>query len=188
MSQRTLLLLSQDNHHYERLLKAANLPHLRILRADNQGEAEKLIGDAHILMAEPARVESILRAGAEKARPKSRALMQTLRDAVGLRSLARAASGGAQGKAAATDKSAAPPVVKQYREKDGLFYVKLADARGETLLHSSGFASGREAGEALARLKREGAAALSALAGRFERAAGVEEARVTQALARLGED
>jgi hypothetical protein len=30
--------------------------------------------------------------------------------------------------------------------------------------------------------------ALSALAGRFERAAGVEEARVTQALARLGED
>jgi tryptophanyl-tRNA synthetase len=140
------------------------------------------------LMAEPARVESILRAGAEKARPKSRALMQTLRDAVGLRSLARAASGGAQGKAAATDKSAAPPVVKQYREKDGLFYVKLADARGETLLHSSGFASGREAGEALARLKREGAAALSALAGRFERAAGVEEARVTQALARLGED
>ncbi len=32
MSQRTLLLLSQDNAHYERLLKAANLPHLRILR------------------------------------------------------------------------------------------------------------------------------------------------------------
>lgn len=26
MSQRTLLLLSQDNAHYERLLKAANLP------------------------------------------------------------------------------------------------------------------------------------------------------------------
>lgn len=60
MSQRTLLLLSQDNHHYERLLKAANLPHLRILRADNQGEAEKLIGDAHILMAEPARAKPLL--------------------------------------------------------------------------------------------------------------------------------
>ena len=41
MSQRTLLLLSQDNAHYERLLKAANLPHLRILQANNQLDAEK---------------------------------------------------------------------------------------------------------------------------------------------------
>lgn len=60
MSQRTLLLLSQDNAHYERLLKAANLPHLRILRADNPGDAEKLIGEAHILMAEPARAKPLL--------------------------------------------------------------------------------------------------------------------------------
>lgn len=60
MSQRTLLLLSQDNAHYERLLKAAHLPHLRILRADNQTEAERLIGDAHILMAEPARAKPLL--------------------------------------------------------------------------------------------------------------------------------
>ncbi|MGY3902989.1 D-2-hydroxyacid dehydrogenase [Aeromonas lusitana] len=60
MSQRTLLLLSQDNTHYERLLKAAHLPHLRILRADNQQEAERLIGEAHILMAEPARAKPLL--------------------------------------------------------------------------------------------------------------------------------
>lgn len=60
MSQRTLLLLSQDNAHYERLLKAAHLPHLRILRADNQSEAEQLIGEAHILMAEPARAKPLL--------------------------------------------------------------------------------------------------------------------------------
>lgn len=60
MSQRTLLLLSQDNAHYERLLKAAHLPHLRILRADNQAEAERLIGEAHILMAEPARAKPLL--------------------------------------------------------------------------------------------------------------------------------
>ena len=44
MSQRTLLLLSQDNSHYERLLKAAHLPHLHILRADNQAEAEQQAG------------------------------------------------------------------------------------------------------------------------------------------------
>lgn len=60
MSQRTLLLLSQDNAHYERLLKAAHLPHLRILTADNQRDAEKLIGEAHILMAEPARAKPLL--------------------------------------------------------------------------------------------------------------------------------
>lgn len=60
MSQRTLLLLSQDNAHYERLLKAANLPHLHILRADNPADAEKLIGEAHILMAEPARAKPLL--------------------------------------------------------------------------------------------------------------------------------
>ncbi|MFQ2562918.1 D-2-hydroxyacid dehydrogenase [Aeromonas caviae] len=60
MSQRTLLLLSQDNSHYERLLKATHLPHLHILRADNQAEAEQLIGDAHILMAEPARAKPLL--------------------------------------------------------------------------------------------------------------------------------
>ena len=37
------------------VLLKAHLSHLHILRADNQAEAEQLIGDAHILMAEPAR-------------------------------------------------------------------------------------------------------------------------------------
>ncbi|MDO2950244.1 D-2-hydroxyacid dehydrogenase [Aeromonas simiae] len=60
MSQRTLLLLSQDNAHYERLLKAAHLPHLRILRADSDAEAKAKIGEAHILMAEPARARPLL--------------------------------------------------------------------------------------------------------------------------------
>ncbi|MGY4026784.1 D-2-hydroxyacid dehydrogenase [Aeromonas rivuli] len=60
MSQRTLLLLSQDNAHYQRLLQAARLPHLRILRADSPSEAEPLIGEAHILLAEPARAKPLL--------------------------------------------------------------------------------------------------------------------------------
>lgn len=60
MSQRTLLLLSQDNAQYERLIKTANLPHLRILRADTQDEAARLIGEAHILLAEPARAQPLL--------------------------------------------------------------------------------------------------------------------------------
>ncbi|PJG60573.1 D-2-hydroxyacid dehydrogenase [Aeromonas cavernicola] len=60
MSQHTLLLLSQDNDHYERLLRAASLPHLHILRADNHAAAAQLIGQAHIVMAEPARAKPLL--------------------------------------------------------------------------------------------------------------------------------
>ncbi|MHA6999831.1 D-2-hydroxyacid dehydrogenase [Aeromonas schubertii] len=60
MSQRTLLLLSQDNAHYERLLKGANLPHLRILRADSEAQAQAHIAEVHILMAEPARAKPLL--------------------------------------------------------------------------------------------------------------------------------
>lgn len=60
MSQRTLLLLSQDNAHYERLLRDAHLPHLQILRADNEQQAKPLIGQAHILLAEPTRAKTLL--------------------------------------------------------------------------------------------------------------------------------
>ena len=63
---------------------------------------------------------------------------------------------------------AAPPVFKQYREKDGLFYFRLATAQGQTLLQSKAFAQPREAGQAIARLKKEGAAALAPLAAQLE--------------------
>ena len=43
-------------------------------------------------------------------------------------------------------KSSAPPLVKQYREADGLFYVKLTQGELQLLL-SPGFAQGREAGD-----------------------------------------
>ena len=52
-------------------------------------------------------------------------------------------------------------VFKQYREADGLFYFKLTAHDGRVLLQSQGFASGREAGEWVKRLKTEGAAALA---------------------------
>jgi tryptophanyl-tRNA synthetase len=55
------------------------------------------------------------------------------------------------------------PSFKQYREKDGLFYFKLVDAKGAVLLQSAGYASPREAGQSIARLQTEGEAALASV-------------------------
>ncbi|RYF60587.1 MAG: tryptophan--tRNA ligase, partial [Comamonadaceae bacterium] len=73
------------------------------------------------LIADPAQIERILQAGADKARVESRALMSRARQAVGLRNLA---SQPASAKAAKASKSAGPSF-KQYRERDGQFYFKL---------------------------------------------------------------
>lgn len=43
---------------------------------------------------------------------------------------------------------------KQYRESDGQFYFKLTDGAGALLLQSDGFASPRDAGQLIARLKQ----------------------------------
>ena len=39
------------------------------------------------------------------------------------------------------------PQVKQYKDKDGLFYVKLVDGQGQLLLQSLGFVLPREAAQ-----------------------------------------
>jgi tryptophanyl-tRNA synthetase len=106
------------------------------------------------LMAHPEKVEAMLRAGAVKARAVATPFTAKVRHAVGLRPL-QAAS---ETKAAKAEK-AALPTFKQYREKDGQFYFKLADAKGHVLLQSVGFASPKEAGQAIARLKADGYAA-----------------------------
>ena len=68
-------------------------------------------------------------------------LLARLRQAVGLRRsrLLKSAQ-------TAPEKSNTPPVLKQYREADGLFYVKLTQGE-QMLLLSPGFAQGREAGD-----------------------------------------
>jgi tryptophanyl-tRNA synthetase len=50
-------------------------------------------------------------------------------------------------------KKAAQPTFKQYREADGHFHFKLIAADGRELLVSEGFASPKDAGELIARLK-----------------------------------
>ncbi len=133
------------------------------------------------LMAHPARVEAILQAGAAKARASATPFMARLRHAVGLRPLQASA---AQEPAAKAEK-AALPTFKQYREKDGLFYFKLADAKGRVLLQSTGLSSPKEAGAAIARLKAEGYAACPDLHGSALAAEGISPIDIEHALQAL---
>jgi tryptophanyl-tRNA synthetase len=110
------------------------------------------------LMAEPQRIEAMLREGAQLVRERhALPLMRRLREAVGFRDVSSANIGSMA--ASATDKAAAPQL-KQYREKDGKFYFKLTDGGGAVLLQSLGFDNPKDAGAWVARFKYEGAAAL----------------------------
>jgi tryptophanyl-tRNA synthetase len=133
-------------------------------------------------LADPARLEDILQAGAAKARRIATPLMAELRQAVGLRRLV--AAGGPQ-KAAKAAK-AALPVFKQYREADGLFHFKLQDAQGAVLLQSKGYTAPRDAGQAIAALQQPGADLPALVTASADAAAGpVLLGPITQALAVL---
>ncbi len=115
------------------------------------------------LINNPAKLDQILLAGADKARQMATPFIKELRHAVGLRALS-------SGSNASTAKEAkvALPSFKQYREKDGQFYFKLLDAQGQLLLQSLAFASPKEAGQTIGRLQTEGPAGLAALAHLLE--------------------
>jgi len=110
------------------------------------------------LMDHPEEVETLLLAGAKKARAIATPFMATLRHAVGLRPLT---VGQVQTKAKATKASTAG--FKQYREKDGKFYFKLTDAKGAVLLQSLGMDSPQAAGKHIAALQAQGETALDEL-------------------------
>ncbi len=130
------------------------------------------------LMAQPAQVEAILQAGAQRARASATPFMQQLRSAVGLRHLAQGQPAAKTSKTAKTQL----PSFKQYREADGKFYFKLLAADGTLLLQSLAFAQPKEAGQAIARLQQEGLAAISAWHEPLD-AAGIDA--LTQALQSL---
>ncbi|MCE2781678.1 tryptophan--tRNA ligase [Limnohabitans sp.] len=125
------------------------------------------------LIDHPAQMDQILLAGADKARQLATPFMRELRHAVGLRALSSGQVAGV-----AKEAKTALPSFKQYREKDGLFYFKLVDAKGVTLLQSLGFASPKEAGQAISRLQGEGADGLHALASCLEPVASASLASV----------
>ena len=131
------------------------------------------------LINNPAKIETILLAGAAKARQRATPFMAELRHAVGLRRL------GEQTKAdkKKTVKTALPNF-KQYREADGRFYFKLVDAQGNLLLQSLGFASPKEAAQTIAQLQREGESALTVHASHLQPTVG-DARQVVAALALL---
>lgn len=88
------------------------------------------------LMAHPERVETILQAGAEKARRVAVPFMAQLREAVGLRSPATASGGGQR---AGKGTKAGRARLVSFRDEDGLFRQRLFAADGAELLLSEPF-------------------------------------------------
>ena len=134
------------------------------------------------LMRNPAQIEAILLKGAHKARQIATPFMQSLRQAVGLRGL-----GGLQAVTKAEKKTvkAETASFKQYREADGKFYFKLVDAQANVLLQSHGFESPKEAGQAILRIKTEGADALSALSTHLHPSSSEELSGINDALRQM---
>ncbi len=132
------------------------------------------------LINNPAQLDKVLLAGADKARQLATPFMRELRHAVGLRPL----SSGTITDAPKVLKMAVPSF-KQYREKDGQFYFKLVDAQGHLILQSMGFASPKEAGQTIARLQTEGITSLSDSSPLLQALPPENKLRLAQALAEI---
>ncbi len=101
------------------------------------------------LIADPARIEDILQAGAEKARRSATPLMQRLREAVGIRSLSLQAS--AKTPASSGKASGKTARFVSFRDESGFRFRFLA-ADGQQLFLSNAFGNPREGGDAQKRL------------------------------------
>ncbi len=132
-------------------------------------------------MQEPEKVEAILREGVERIRPMARALVDQCCNAVGLRTFKPL-----QEKKAAAKAKKSKASLKQYREKDGLFYFKLVNGQGKTLLTAGGLPSGKEVGAHLQSFKASGLGALKDIFCQLD--AEATEAEVQSALDELTQE
>lgn len=132
-------------------------------------------------MQESEKVEAILREGVERIRPMARALVDRCRNAVGLRAFKPL-----QAKKAAVKAKKSKASLKQYREKDGLFYFKLVNGQGKTLLTAGGLPSGKEVGAHLQSFKASGLGALKGIFCQLD--AEATEAEVQSALDELTQE
>ena len=132
----------------------------------------------HALIADPAKIEAILQAGASKATALSAPFMSELRHAVGLRKLALPATTVSKPKTAKT----LLPSFKQYRETDGQFYFKMISPQGKLLVQSHGFATPRDAATAIASLQQQGAVAWPAMQGKVQPLLNVTSGEIEAAL------
>ncbi len=132
-------------------------------------------------MQEPEKVEAILREGVERIRPMARALVDQCCNAMGLRTFKPL-----QEKKAAAKAKKSKASLKQYREKDGLFYFKLVNGQGKTLLTAGGLPSGKEVGAHLQSFKASGLGALKDIFCQLD--AEATEAEVQSALDELTQE
>ena len=132
-------------------------------------------------MQEPEKVEAILREGVERIRPMARALVDQCCNAMGLRTFKPL-----QEKKAAAKAKKSKASLKQYREKDGLFYFKLVNGQGKTLLTAGGLPSGKEVGAHLQSFKASGLGALKDVFCQLD--AEATEAEVQSALDELTQE
>ena len=129
------------------------------------------------LVARPGDIEDTLRDGARRLRERyAIPLLAQLREAVGLRDLSQVRLGAMEADASAAKPAAA--AFKQYRENDGRFYFKLVEGE-RVLLQSHAFDAPRDAGQAIAALRRGDLVLADAPASLGE---GVGEAEVRAAL------
>ena len=94
------------------------------------------------LIADPGAIEQVLQAGARRARALAQPFVARLREAVGLRSLAKAAISATGDKKAKSDQPALQPVV--FRDA-GAFAFKVLDAKKAVLAEQGGFADPKAA-------------------------------------------
>lgn len=118
------------------------------------------------LMARPDDMEDVLLAGAAKARAVAGPLLETLREAVGLRSprYRRTADTASSETPAVAAPKARPPRIASFRDDDGSFRFRLFDAEGAELLLSKAFADPKAAGALRQSLATLGGAAASLVA------------------------
>ena len=98
------------------------------------------------LMARPDDMEDILLAGAAKARAIAAPLLDTLRDAVGLRSARHKLKSPEEPASAPVEQKSKPPRFASFRDTDGSFRFRLFAADGEELLLSAPFSDPKAAG------------------------------------------
>ena len=110
------------------------------------------------LIARPAEIEEILRAGAAKARAIATPKLAAIRDAIGLRAMG-VAPAAKVGKPSAA-KAGKAPRFASFRDGDAGFRFRLLAADGEELLLSMPFADPKAAGALQQRIRQLGQAAV----------------------------
>ena len=135
------------------------------------------------LINDPAKIEAILQAGAQKARALSAPLAARLRRAIGLRDL-RSGGTAETAKSVKFEKKALPSF-KQYRETDSKFYVKFVDANGRLLMQSAGFESPKDAGQWVRELPLKDSCADFVALGKAHLAPGVSLSDAESAIHQL---